>query len=331
MIRFILFFLSLITINICMGHDTEPDGRWRLCLEREDGTCTFGEMATHGKVEKNGVSYSLVIYEDHTLYLRQVGEKVYLQDEEQDREVLLMDYGLQVGDVFTRDDGKRMDVLAVSDTMPYCVSNEIVRMIRLRDEENGMEDVWIKGIGSLQTGILPHTMIPDGIVSSLEFYYSHQLSDVAFLGIDKRLYKSFSYEPIESDDAANEYMEYEFCGDTLHISGAIKTNCYHPFFLTVSTEKDCIKVEQLVFPELFMACQSTFLLDFKVPGYSEGEYMITFCGTFPATATCMGSVQINCLSETTDCGETLFDLQGRPLSSPPSRGMYIQNGKKVIK
>ena len=27
----------------------------------------------------------------------------------------------------------------------------------------------------------------------------------------------------------------------------------------------------------------------------------------------------------------LFDLQGRPLSTPPSRGMYIQNGKKVIK
>jgi len=29
--------------------------------------------------------------------------------------------------------------------------------------------------------------------------------------------------------------------------------------------------------------------------------------------------------------DNLFDLQGRPLSTPPSRGMYIQNGKKVIK
>ena len=28
---------------------------------------------------------------------------------------------------------------------------------------------------------------------------------------------------------------------------------------------------------------------------------------------------------------SLFDLTGRPLSTPPSRGMYIQNGKKVIK
>ena len=28
---------------------------------------------------------------------------------------------------------------------------------------------------------------------------------------------------------------------------------------------------------------------------------------------------------------SLFDLQGRPLSTPPTRGMYIQNGKKVIK
>ena len=27
----------------------------------------------------------------------------------------------------------------------------------------------------------------------------------------------------------------------------------------------------------------------------------------------------------------LFDLTGRPLSTPPSRGMYIQNGKKIIK
>ncbi len=30
-------------------------------------------------------------------------------------------------------------------------------------------------------------------------------------------------------------------------------------------------------------------------------------------------------------GDSLFDLTGRPLSTPPSRGMYIQNGKKVIK
>ena len=34
---------------------------------------------------------------------------------------------------------------------------------------------------------------------------------------------------------------------------------------------------------------------------------------------------------TSTSNETLFDLQGRPLSTPPSRGMYIQNGKKVIK
>ena len=32
-----------------------------------------------------------------------------------------------------------------------------------------------------------------------------------------------------------------------------------------------------------------------------------------------------------DSSNPLFDLQGRPLSTPPSRGMYIQDGKKVIK
>ena len=30
-------------------------------------------------------------------------------------------------------------------------------------------------------------------------------------------------------------------------------------------------------------------------------------------------------------GDILYDLQGRPLSVPPAKGLYIQNGRKYIR
>ena len=43
------------------------------------------------------------------------------------------------------------------------------------------------------------------------------------------------------------------------------------------------------------------------------------------------NTKIDAVHHTPHRPSSLFDLQGRPLSTPPSRGLYIQNGKKVIK
>ena len=62
--------------------------------------------------------------------------------------------------------------------------------------------------------------------------------------------------------------------------------------------------------------------------YINGELLMTFDDF--GRNTYVVSID-KTLSQLDPPSNLLFDLQGRPLSTPPSRGMYIQNGKKVIK
>ena len=82
---------------------------------------------------------------------------------------------------------------------------------------------------------------------------------------------------------------------------------------------------------------NTLALNIDISHYSGTDYTLTldndyetFTGTFkPSILDNIEDMQ----AEETVIGKSvigkLFDLQGRPLSTPPSRGMYIQNGKKV--
>ena len=60
------------------AQNSDPAGRWRICLEREDGSCTFEEMETHGYVVKNGVTYVQVTSGNGPIYIREADDKVYL-------------------------------------------------------------------------------------------------------------------------------------------------------------------------------------------------------------------------------------------------------------
>lgn len=56
-------------------------------------------------------------------------------------------------------------------------------------------------------------------------------------------------------------------------------------------------------------------------------------GTVVNAATCTvgDGTGINSLTKDADKEETIYDLQGRKLSSPPSHGIYIIGGKKIAK
>ena len=69
-----------------------------------------------------------------------------------------------------------------------------------------------------------------------------------------------------------------------------------------------------------MVMRALLMLDYFT-SYQYGEPELVFHDE-------TSEIQSFHLSQTT---QPLFDLTGRPLSTPPTRGMYIQNGKKVIK
>ena len=75
-------------------------------------------------------------------------------------------------------------------------------------------------------------------------------------------------------------------------------------------------------------------LNIDISAYAEGRYTITvenssetFTGRFETRPTGIEEAKSNCL-ETKDA---IYDLQGRRLAAPPAKGVYIQDGRKVLK
>lgn len=75
-------------------------------------------------------------------------------------------------------------------------------------------------------------------------------------------------------------------------------------------------------------------LNIDISAYAEGRYTITienssetFTGRFETRPTGIEEAKSKCL----ETKGAIYDLQGRRLAAPPAKGVYIQNGRKVLK
>ena len=75
-------------------------------------------------------------------------------------------------------------------------------------------------------------------------------------------------------------------------------------------------------------------LNIDISAYAEGRYTITienssetFTGRFETRPTGIEEAKSKCL----ETKGAIYDLQGRRLAAPPAKGVYIQNGRKMLK
>ena len=75
-------------------------------------------------------------------------------------------------------------------------------------------------------------------------------------------------------------------------------------------------------------------LSIDISAYAEGRYTITvensnetFTGRFETQPTGIKEAKSKCL----EAKDAIYDLQGRRLAAPPAKGVYIQDGRKVLK
>ena len=77
--------------------------------------------------------------------------------------------------------------------------------------------------------------------------------------------------------------------------------------------------------------------DVKIPGFNGGTYKIKYKDKNPVEVVCHDAVTSIEDQTASDIqrerykSNAIYDLQGRRLSQAPERGIYIQDGKKVIK
>lgn len=124
--------------------------------------------------------------------LRKVGERIYYFDGQ--REILLYDFGLAVGDSIESPIYKGISYVSRLDFIRDTTLNNTVRKIYYLTEYPAMHpakyrEIWIEGIGSITDGLLRQTML--GITGG-DFWHEYQL--LCFHQNEALIYQSKKYK-----------------------------------------------------------------------------------------------------------------------------------------
>ena len=307
-------------------------------------------------IRPNGDTYA------DTLYYRQDEDKVYCLQPEDNKEILVLDYGMEVGDEFMDANGevfvvKEAGRLGHEKTFWGWYFYRPKKLI-LVSQQTGMEDIWIEGLGSRHWGITPcFLMTQNKVFAQLGTQPLHAQVSIGYGGnillepdvntdnykaemIDERYFE-------EKHDTRS--LEYEFLGDTLYVRGTRNSD-----YLAGYPYAECLiddgRIDVLIksFWPADEIGESEYIFWAKIPGFKPGTYQVGLPGREYVTLECKGG-------GTTGIDEkklipvaprergTIYDLSGRKVSSQPShslptqegqggslrKGLYIQNGKKV--
>ena len=288
-----------------------------------------------GEVEIKGLTYRSV--SDKEYYYRQDGDKVYRYTMADGKEQVVLDYGLQVGDIFPLCEGFSLQVEAVSDTTIVfmnwddCVQDSIsCKRLHLKGVENpSFRDEWVEMFGSMRYGINPPAEAGDLGQTHLMYAISGEFIHMC----DFNLPNVWGMEAVLGEEyprSGDEYIAedplvFTLRNDTLHVGGYIRNDCDGPLYMLLETESENITLSTYELP-LDADCYSFFKIDVSLPGFSQDRYIIKYGGrTFEVI---QGNVHVESIGKEL-LTTPYYDLMGRPVNHP-TRGIYIKDGKNVV-
>lgn len=296
--------------------------RWNVFRSDADfDPCCYLEqyMLINEGIEKNGKTYmNMKLYrseDDMTAVydsglFREENRKVYIFDTDMQKEFLMFDYSLKVGDTYetySYDEQKMVSykIISVDD---YTEGPEIARYVQEADsmathlrylrkwivsrtDNESFQKTWIESVGSLEgpLGNLHDIVLPDFTKDYLG--YVEYVDDYAFV---------YPYLPFSFYDTLNRQVHgcnlpksnasqlenqdyqltYELEGDRLHVYGKVALNCgpaNYAYFIEKPTDDPL--VHKLHFEiqdvEPLATCYSLFETDFYVPGFDPNmDYIV---------------------------------------------------------
>ena len=282
----------------------------------------------------NGLTYRPDF--DRKFCYRQDGDKIYRYSVLEDKELLVIDYGLQVGDIFPLCEGLSLQVEDVSDTTivffdwdEETLDSTVCKRLHLKGVEHPQfKDEWVEMFGSMRYGINPPAKAEDLGQSHLmyaafgEFIHMCDFSLQGVWGMEAVLGEEY---PRSSEYVEMDPIEFSLRNDSLHIGGYIRNDCAGPLYILFERGADEITLSTYELP-WDADCYSFFKIDISLPGFSQDKYTIKYReSTFEVT---QGDVSIDDV-ESDVVITPYYDLQGRPVAHP-TRGIYIKDGKKVV-
>ena len=319
------------------------------------------------QLEVNGSNYTLYKLYDYTnntdsyisLYYREKEGKIYCYDDKKDKEYLILDFTLDKGDIFTDESGNDYIVEESLDTTLTRTYDgqemgkfRKLELVGINDKD--LHDTWIESIGSLHKGLLSSYNIVGAeyngkkIVSLGEMLNAqNSLNSIYFDRESSTLKSRGTWNSLIMNDTTslvhvrNNLMDlgFEFVGNSLHMVGTIMggydviKNYY--YFTCLIFEKQINIYENSFYWGRQAWGLSPFHVNVYFPGFEEGEYKIKYQDEEDIVLSCPGTT--SSIENRLDYYDKhqqprqLYDLSGRRLNQVPDRGIYIQDGKKVIK
>lgn len=252
-------------------YDAQAEGKTRLWVMDEkrnvNGTVwmALSEVSYEGDYSKTPSGY---------LY-RQEDCKVFRYSEADEREILLFDYGLAVGDKFTDENGRQMEVTAVSDTsfvQPFEETAPSHRCLTLRATDGTSDgDCWIEGLGSLSWGVLGNALPSSGSRSRL--MYCDTGNECACFSIGKTDFKAALYEKTASGNEEGKPC-YDLLPDgTLCVTGGWYVVCCGTPYLSCRTEGNSVRITDETVGAV-CDCMKVYDVNIRIPGFAAGDYTV---------------------------------------------------------
>lgn len=330
------------------------------CIISPDGQYKTLYLVPYNEVkfdEKKYISYAGIFDEgirvNDMVLLRTEGTKYFCYDLKTQKEHLMFDFGLQKGNTYTNDfSNMTYEVTDVRDTV---ANSKIYKLIELQSNGNeSKRDTWIEGIGSVNTGILPfygnckdiflltntHSVETEyeSEFFSFRFYPNNQYiktadMDMTILRWEKMIETEEDYEEYMAWYNAPSDLNADFIGDTLHIWGRLRTSCNIQPYVACELKDNQVTLETYRYDDTETDCIGIYEVETYIPGFQRGKYSIRLLNkTVELENTESIYSAVNAVASSPILlVNTLYDLQGRRLTQAPPKGVYIQNGKKVVK
>lgn len=325
--------------------DGKTYGRMMFYYETKDdlltgaGLCEWGQP--YGKSE----------YADTLLY-RQEEDRVFCIPKGEREERLIVDYGLEVGDEFVNSAGEKFLVTGAGTlkngangnwtTINCCQVRSFFfyaepKVLELVSMNTGERETWVEGIGSLNWGVVP-MYIAEGIRPFSQLNRHPQRAQVCMAtpenmsvmpNVNEEDYKAMLITQWKHAHDEDLGIEYFFEGDTLCVNGIQNSRTQ----FTIPYAECLVTGNRIDFMLKHSSASPTIKINFsvRIPGFRSGIYQVGMPGQEYVTLECSGTDGIETMkNEKMRDPDILYDLAGRR-TVHPTKGMYIRQGRKVVK
>ncbi len=266
---------------------------------------------------------------------RMVDKQIFIYDFDNKKETLAFDFNLSVGNHFTTFNGIEWVVEAVKDTIitfydPLSANRKsslTKRLLNVITTDGKLTDQWLEDFGSFTNHFMINSL--DGLQLSQTLWMEYDYGEYITRDINTDpLFTHDSGWMDSKEDSEEETMAKCYIKDGNVVFEDIRLEWEHREYTCFYRDNDDIRyLYYWEFDPMIDDGEKELrknVFTFKgLPTPSNGLYTIHYRGEEYITT---GVNSIRVCSQPQD----IFDLQGRKLSSPPSKGIYIKDGKKIV-